>query len=154
MGRTAEAKVALKQSLAIWQKLAEANPSNHRVQYLYSQCFNDIGELLTLLGKPGEGLQLQQKARALQQKQADEFPAYHPDFAQDIVANSLEKASRLLSASGRTEKALAACREALVIRQKLSDTQAATTWFKGELAKSRSRQSTAITWPRTPAIPA
>jgi tetratricopeptide (TPR) repeat protein len=84
---------------------------------------------------PAEALQAHQKARTLLQKRARSATA--SNLSRDrILAESMEKTGLLLAASGKTAEALAACEEALAIRQKASDDQPTLAWARWKLANN------------------
>ena len=65
--------------MAIWQKLADANPAGARYQSDLAAGHERIGLLLLMwMGKPEEALTASRKALAIQQKLADEGPPSSP----------------------------------------------------------------------------
>jgi serine/threonine protein kinase/tetratricopeptide (TPR) repeat protein len=139
LGKPAEAMAALVKALALCQKLVEANPTDVSSQELSGFCFNEIGKLLAETGKTADALQSHQKARTILLKQAKAHSPSAANLWRDLrLAESTERIGLLLSASGKTAEAQAACEEALGICQKLSDAQPSVPWLRWELANCHS----------------
>jgi eukaryotic-like serine/threonine-protein kinase len=136
LGKPAEALASQQRALAIDEKLAEANPSDVMAQCFLAQIEYDIGDLLTREERLAEALQFYEKARARMRKQAEAHPTAYPRFLRACLASSLEKIGQFLSASGKGAEALAACQEALSIREKLCKAHPAFIFMRGELAGS------------------
>jgi tetratricopeptide (TPR) repeat protein len=136
VGRLAEAQAAQEKGLAILTKFAEANPIDTRVQWLTSYSEDSMGELLARKGRSGEALQLHEKALARMREQIEAHPASAPDWGAERLGRCLERIGLLLSATGKSKQALAACHEAVALCEKLNKGQPAHTWFKSELASS------------------
>src|SRR5207249_4160786 len=81
-GKPAEALRAYQKVLAIWQKLADANPAVGKHQSALAQTHNHIGLLLLMwMGKPEEALTASRKALALQKRLAEAFTALEKGLA-------------------------------------------------------------------------
>jgi serine/threonine protein kinase len=141
MGKPAEAMAAYERMRAISQKVVDAGRTD--VWALWQLCgsFDGIGEVYAQMGRSAEALKAYEKARALLPKTTEGNSASFP-FLQGERARNLEKTGLLLSGSGKTEDALAACQKALAIRQRLSDAQPAVIWMREDLADSLSALGT------------
>ncbi|HLN32170.1 MAG TPA: serine/threonine-protein kinase [Gemmataceae bacterium] len=136
LGKPAEAMASQEKALAIFEKLLEGNPTDIVAQCFLAQSENAIGELLAQKGRLGESLRFHENAQERMQKQAEAHPASYPGLVQRWLAISLERIGLLLSGSGRRAEALAACQEALVVREKLNKVQASHIYLRGEMAES------------------
>jgi serine/threonine-protein kinase len=125
MGKPEEALTAYRKALAIWQKLAEANPAVTEFQRGLASIHNRIGIVLVGMGKPEEALTAWRKALAIQQKLADANPA-NTEFQSDL-SHTHNNIGILLVETGKPAGALQAHQKALAIRQKLADANPAVT---------------------------
>jgi tetratricopeptide (TPR) repeat protein/tRNA A-37 threonylcarbamoyl transferase component Bud32 len=134
--RPAEALAAFEKAIAIQEKLDAVNPRNNQVQRFLALSYNGAGDVYRQMGKPAEALQWHAKAREVLAKQIEANRGYPMVFTRTQLAETLDKTGLSLSASGKHGEALAACREALALRQKLSDAQPAFVWLRGRVAGS------------------
>jgi tetratricopeptide (TPR) repeat protein len=133
LGKPAEAMAAYERMRAISQKVIDAGRTDVWAQWQLCGAFDGIGEVYAQMGKSAEALKAYEKARALMPKATEADSSSFP-FLQGELARNLEKTGLLLSGSGKTEDALAACQKALAVRQRLSDAQPAVTWMQEDLA--------------------
>jgi serine/threonine-protein kinase len=136
-GKPEEALAWHRKALAIYQKLADANPTVTQFQSNLAWSHNDIGSVLNNTGKLEEALASYRQALAIRQKLADANPTV-TQF-QSELAWSHSDIGLALSRTGKPEEALASQRKALAIRQKLVDANPAVTRFQSELALSHNR---------------
>jgi len=129
-----EALEAYRKALAIYQKLADANPAVTQFQSDLAWSHNNIRLLLWDTGKPQEALAANRQALAIRQKLADANPAV-TQFDSDL-AQSHGNVGSMLSQTGQPEEAMAAFQKALAIYQKLADANPAVTQFQSDLAWS------------------
>jgi serine/threonine protein kinase/tetratricopeptide (TPR) repeat protein len=137
MGKPAEALTAWRKALAIWQKLADANPAVTEFQRDLATGHHYIGLVLTQMGKWEAAMEAFRKASASRQKLADANPAV-TEFQRDL-ATSHHRIGLELTQMGKWEAAMEAFRKALAIRQKVADDNPAVTAFQRDLAISHHR---------------
>jgi tetratricopeptide (TPR) repeat protein len=132
-GKPAESLQAYQKALAIWQKLAEANPAVAEYQSDVARTHNAIGLLLLMwTGKPAEALTACGKALAIQQKLADANPAViHFQYR---LATIHDHIGWCLLNMGSPVAAAEADRKASDIIQKLVDDHPAISVFQAVLA--------------------
>ena len=122
IGDKQDALIAYRESLAIRQKLADANPAVTEFQSDLAASHNNIGILLSETGKPAEALKAYESARAIRQKLADANPAV-TQFQRDLAGQPQQHRDRI--GSGRQGSQVPKSQEAaLVIKQALADEQA------------------------------
>jgi serine/threonine protein kinase/tetratricopeptide (TPR) repeat protein len=121
-------------ALAIYQKLADANPAFDQYQLCQAGTYQNIGLALSKSGKPAEALKEYQKSLDIQQKLADANPTV-TDLQSDLAVFQLNRGGALLD-TGKLEEALTAWRTALPIQQKLVDAHPAVTESQLVLAYS------------------
>ena len=119
-------------ALAIWQKLADANPAETNFQRELAISHHYSGYMFSDTGKSAEALVSYRKALAIREKLADANPAV-PTFQRDL-ASSLNNIGIVLERTGKPEEALTAWRKVLVIFQRLADANPAVTEFQDHLA--------------------
>jgi tetratricopeptide (TPR) repeat protein len=93
-----------RKALAIWQKLADANPAVTQFQSDLALSHNSIGDVLWQTGKPEEALASERQALAIWQKLADANPAV-TDFQRGL-ARCRNDIGRVLVGTGKSEEAL------------------------------------------------
>ena len=137
IGDKQDALIAYRESLAIRQKLADANPSVTKFQSgLGSSFTTSIGILRGPPASRAEGaLESSRVGRlAIQQKLADANPSVS-EFQSDL-ANSHNSIGILLEATGKPAEAMEAHQSALAIRRKLADANPSVSEFQSDLALS------------------
>jgi tetratricopeptide (TPR) repeat protein len=118
IGDRQDALIAYRESLAIRQRLADANPTVTEFRRDLAYSHNNIGNLLSATGKPAEALKALESARAILQTLAREHPEA-PDFASELggTLNNMAvidlDAKRFEEARGRLREAVAWQRKAL-----------------------------------------
>jgi tetratricopeptide (TPR) repeat protein len=130
----AQALASYRQALAIFQKLADANPAVTQFQSDLAVTHHNIGAVLTEMGKPEEVLASYRQALAIWQKLANANPAV-TQFQSGLAA-SHTSIGNVLRETGKPEEALASHRQALAIWQKLADANPAVIGFQTGLAWS------------------
>jgi tetratricopeptide (TPR) repeat protein len=133
LGNKEEALTALRKTSAIWQKLADANPTVIEFQRGLATCHHRIAAVVSQHGKPEEALVLYRKALAIRQKVADANPAV-TEFQRDLAGTHNNIGLDLVS-TGKPEEALTAWRKALAILQKLAVANPAVADFQLGLGK-------------------
>jgi tetratricopeptide (TPR) repeat protein len=123
--------------LAIFQKLADANPAVAELQNRLARSHLNIGTLLRHGGKPEEAMAESLKALAIFQKLADANPAV-VEF-EDGLAYCHIQIGDLLSRTARPQEAMEAYLKALAINQKVSGTNPAVLRCQGEIARAHNR---------------
>ena len=131
MGKSVEALAVHQTSVAIREKLAEAQPAVAGFQLELSWNYNDIGHALRTIGKPTEALEAHRKALAIAQKLAEANPTV--DRIQMNLAGTYNNIGLVLSRSGKPSEALEAQWKAVPIRQRLVDAHPAVIQFQGDL---------------------
>jgi tetratricopeptide (TPR) repeat protein len=129
-----EALSAYRQSIAVRQKLAEANPSSAQYQRDLAECHYGIGSLLANAGKPVEAMAAHQQALAIRLKLATAQP--NVIQWQFDLARSHDWIGYLLKIAGKPGEALAAFERALAIREKVVEANPNVTQFQFDLAHS------------------
>ncbi len=135
IGDKQDSLIVFRESLAIFEKLAVANPAVTVNQKPLANSYSNIAFLLSQTGRPAEALKFHEKALALFQKLADSNPGV-TDF-QSKLAQSLSRIGVLQLENGRRAEALTAQEKALQIREKLADSNPTVTEFQSGLAESR-----------------
>ena len=74
IGDKQDALFAYRESLPIFQRLADANPAGIELQRDLAKSYNGIGIVLDAIGKTDEGLNALNSALAIRQKLADANP--------------------------------------------------------------------------------
>jgi tetratricopeptide (TPR) repeat protein len=134
IGDKRDALIAYRESLAISQKLTDANPTVTEFQRGLAACQNNIGILLTDTGKWAEALKAYERALAILQKLADANPTV-TEFQRGL-ARSHHNFGILLRDTGRPAEALKAFKSALAVWQKLAKANPTVSKFKSQLAGS------------------
>jgi serine/threonine-protein kinase len=134
IGDTQDALRAFRESLAVRQKLADANPSVGEYQNELARSHDAIGLLLSVVGRATEALRSYERALAIRQKLADANPTV-AEFQSDL-ARSHSAIGLLRSDTGQTAEALRSYERALEIRRALADAKPAVARFQSELARS------------------
>jgi serine/threonine protein kinase/tetratricopeptide (TPR) repeat protein len=132
IGDQQNALAGYEESLAIWQKLAEANPAVAEYQNDLAKIHNSIGVLLRETGKPAEALKAYERALAIYQELADANPTV--TSYQNGQAVSHLHIGLLFSTTRKPAKALEAYERALAIQQKLVDANPTVTVYQSNLA--------------------
>jgi tetratricopeptide (TPR) repeat protein len=125
MGKLEETLTASRKALAIWQKLAEANPAVTEFQRGFASTHDSIAIVQAMTGKPEEAVTAWGKALAIQQKLAEANPAV-TEFQFDL-SSTYNNIGILLLQTGKAAGALQAHQKALAIRQKLAEANPAVT---------------------------
>jgi tetratricopeptide (TPR) repeat protein len=73
-----------RKSLAVFQKLADNNPAATGFRGRHAACHNNLGMLLSNLGKPSEAEAEHRKAIAITQKLADDEPK-NPGYRDELA---------------------------------------------------------------------
>jgi serine/threonine protein kinase len=131
-GRHPAALAMLRQALATWQKLANANPDATEIQRELANGHQAIAWVLSRAGQPQEGLPARKEALKLRQKLADANRQV-PDLQREL-ALSHQALGALLEQIGQGQAALPEYREALAILQHLYSAYPALTQFQSDLA--------------------
>jgi serine/threonine protein kinase/tetratricopeptide (TPR) repeat protein len=131
-GKLSQAIEAYGKSLAMRQKLADANPTITRFQTELAGSHNNIAIVLSQTGKPVEALVEYRQALSIRQKLADANPTV--SLFQYDLAKIEYNIGYLLSEMGRLEEALEALGQALAIRRRLADASPAVNEFQSDLA--------------------
>jgi serine/threonine-protein kinase len=133
--RTAKYQEALgsyRMALALYQKLADANPGNDQLWHMLAGTYTYIGFMLTQTDKSADGLVALRKASEILQKVSHANPA-NIDVKKDL-ADSYGLTALTLLNMGRPAEALQANRRMLAVCQKLVDDNPAVTAFQNYLA--------------------
>jgi tetratricopeptide (TPR) repeat protein len=132
IGDKQDALIALRESLAIWQKLADAKPNVTMLQRNLANSHEQIGRVLSATGQTAEAITAHERALAIRQKLADSSPNV-TEFQSDLaVSHSLIGVVR--QDTGKLAEALKSHQSALAIRQKLADSSPTVTKYQSELA--------------------
>jgi serine/threonine-protein kinase len=137
IGDMQDALIAVAESLAIRERLADANPSVSAFQSDLANSHSIVGSLLSETGKPAEALKFYKAALAIRTKLADANPSVSA-FQRNLAASHY-KIGLLLSANGKPAEALKSYEAALAIRTKLADANPSVIKFQSELASSHNR---------------
>jgi serine/threonine-protein kinase len=135
IGDKRDALIAYSESLAIRERLAEANPAVSAFQRELARSHNNIGILLRATGKPADALKSHKAALAIQQKLADANPSAN-EFQRDLAA-SHNNIGNVLRATGKPADALKSFQEAVAIQRKLADANSSVSAFQRDLAGSQ-----------------
>jgi tetratricopeptide (TPR) repeat protein len=127
-----EALDSYRKALAIYQKLADANPGNDHCQQCLAGTYTGLGVLLSRMGKWDEAMMWHREALAIKQKLADANPGV--TYLQDSLALAHNNIGIAFMQAGKHEDALASFRNALAIFQKLAKGNPAVTRFQAWLA--------------------
>src|SRR5262249_6415398 len=114
-------------ALAIYQKLADAQPAVTDFQADLANIHNNIGVALTRVGKPAEALEALRRALPIQQKLVDANPA-NTDFqaSLSLIHNNIGLA---LGRQMRCVEAFPAVEAGLAIRRKLVEAYPQNPYF-------------------------
>ncbi len=134
IGDMQDALIAHREALAIWRKLADANPSDTDLQSSLAASHHKIGRLLRATGEADEALKSCESALAIQQKLVDTNPTISR-FQSDL-ATSHFSIGYLLRATGKPAAAMKSYESALAARQRLADANPTVTEFQYDLADS------------------
>jgi eukaryotic-like serine/threonine-protein kinase len=129
-----DALIAWRESLAIWQKLTDAHPSENQYKQSLATTQNNIGNLLQKAGKPDEAMKAYRAAVEIQQKLVDSNPSvtkFHSD-----LARSHNNIGLLLSTIGKPAESLRAYESALAIQQAVANANPLDTELQNDLARS------------------
>ena len=74
IGDQQDALIAYRESVAVFEKLTEANPASTEFQFRLAASHNNVGRALSETGKPAEALKEHEKALVIRQKLADSNP--------------------------------------------------------------------------------
>jgi tetratricopeptide (TPR) repeat protein len=132
--RFPEALDSSRKALAIYEKLADANPSSVFFRQNLASTYNGIGVILSQTGKPADGLELLRKASDILQKLADT----NPDniHVQEDLAKAYGNTGLACWQTGKLAEALEASRKSLAVFQQLTDAKRAVTEFQFNLARA------------------
>lgn len=134
IGDLQDALIAVRECLAIQQKLADANPAINKYQNGAALSYNNLGAVLSDTGKPAEAMKAYESALAIRQKLVDANPTA-TQFQSNLATSHL-KIGALLATTGKPAEALKAYESAFAIRQKLVDANPTVAEFQSELAAS------------------
>jgi serine/threonine-protein kinase len=134
IGNKEVASAAYQEVLAIWGKLADANPAATELQRGLAATHNRIALMLGQTGKPAEALKAQRLALAIWQKLSDANPSV-TEFQRDLATNH-NNIGNLLARTGKRAEAMKAHQSALTIRQRLADDNPTVAGFQSDLAQS------------------
>jgi tetratricopeptide (TPR) repeat protein len=134
IGDKEDALKAYRESLAIWQKLADAHPGVSEFQSSLARSHGLIGELLSVTGHPAEALRSQEAALLRWQKLSHADPTV-PEF-ESALAASYNDIGMELKALGKPAEALKSYELAMEMRRKLAEANPAGTEFQTDLANS------------------
>ncbi len=112
----------------------QAESSTDAVMTMLAQGYAGVGSMLHKIGRPDDAERSNEKARAIQQKLADEHPGvadYQRDLAKMLLFDSEE-----LSNIGKSVESQALYGRAVSIQQKLADEHPSTAEYQFELALS------------------
>jgi eukaryotic-like serine/threonine-protein kinase len=132
IGDMEDALIAYRESLAIYRKLADANPTRFDDELAAGHL--GIGNILSATGKSSDAMTAYKSALAIHQKLAYANPA-DPDI-QCRLADSHHNVGLLLSATGRPVEAIKSYQSAQAIQQKLADSNPTVTKFRSRLANT------------------
>ena len=127
----------MKKMLAIFQKLADNNPTVSEYQYALSQVHHNIGFMVIQAGKPAAALAEKENERIILQKLADtnsSVTVYQRELATS-QENMKAIIGRLWGQKGKPAETLEEYEKAQAIVQKLADAKPAVTMYQGALAK-------------------
>jgi serine/threonine-protein kinase len=136
IGDRPDALLAYRESLAVRQKLVDADPTNAQFRRALALNHNNIGSVQSSIGRTAEALQSYERALAIQQELADNEPTV-AEFQRDLAA-SHNNMGAVLRITGGSAGSLQAFGRARAIWQKLADAHPAVTSFQSELAASHS----------------
>jgi serine/threonine-protein kinase len=132
IGDKLDALIAVRESLELRQKLADANPSVSAFQRDLARSYTGIGTLLRETGKPTDALESHKAALAIWTKLADANPSVS-EF-QSYLASSHTQIGAALGEIGKLADALKSHEAALAIRKKLADANPTVSDFQSDLA--------------------
>jgi len=134
IGSKQDAIMAFRESLEVYQKLADANPTNTQFQQGLAASHKLIGNLVLATGKPSVTFRDYEAARAIWQKLSDDHPTvieYQGELATIHINIGF-----VLRVIGKTAEAMKAHEVARVTLQKLANANPTVTWFRRELGQS------------------
>jgi serine/threonine-protein kinase len=134
IGNKQDALAAFQEALAIFQTLADANPTVTRFQSELARSHHNIGVMLSDTSQSDGALKAHRLALAISQKLADANPTVTQ--LQCELARSHHLIGATLSATGQPAEALKADQLALAIFQKLADANPNVSQFQSDLARS------------------
>jgi serine/threonine protein kinase/tetratricopeptide (TPR) repeat protein len=132
IGDRQDALSAYRESLAIWQKLADANPTFAEYQSHLAASHLSIGNLLYETKKLAEALKSFESGLGISQKLVEAHPTV-TDFQQDL-ARTHNSMGMLLADTGKPAEALVAYEKALAIWQNLTDANLTVALLQSYLA--------------------
>jgi serine/threonine-protein kinase len=133
IGDKQDALIVCEDTVPIWQKLADANPTVTEFHSGLARTHMYIGVLLRETGrKPTESLKAHQSAMVIWQKLADDNPTV-TEFRSNLGA-VLTNIGTVLNETGNTNDAMKAYEAALEYMQKLADDNPTVTKFQNDLA--------------------
>ncbi len=134
IGDEEDALTAFRESLAIRQKLADAEPSAANLQIVLAQSQGNIGNLLKQIGRPAEAMTAYATAQAIFRKLAEADPS--SAALQSDLARGHSNLGILLRFTGKTADALRSHESALAIQQKLADEHPSVLEYRRDLGDS------------------
>jgi tetratricopeptide (TPR) repeat protein len=117
--------------LAIQQKVVDANTGVTMDQSVLASIHGNLGDLLSKMGQPTEGLQELREALVIQQKLADAYPAV--TRLQSELAIILRTLGRLHAREKRFSESFAALDRGIAIGQKLAEAHPTIEWYATDL---------------------
>jgi serine/threonine protein kinase/Tfp pilus assembly protein PilF len=139
-GRPREAEKPLRQSLALYQTLADE--TSPRFRYELASSYGNLGLVLEATGKPGEAEQAYEHALALREQLVAEAPD-EPDHRRVLALTHYTRGEQF-AATGRSRKAEKAYRRALALQEDLAKIFPASPTYRGELAATLSGLGTVL----------
>jgi serine/threonine protein kinase len=129
-----DALIAYRESLAIYQKLADANPTVTEYQGRLANSQISLADVLKTTGDFNAALEASQSALEIFQRLADADPTVN-EF-RSRLGYCHHRRGTLLYSTGKMAEAEAEYHKAVAIRQKLADENPAVTEFRHRLADS------------------
>ncbi len=133
IGDKQDALSAYRESLAIRQKLADANPGVNGFQSDLARCRDSIGSLQGATGRPAEALVSFEQARVIWERLSRENLSV-TEFQRSLAWN-YHNIGLLQNATGRHAETLALYEQARAIRDRLVRENPSVTEFQHDLAK-------------------
>jgi tetratricopeptide (TPR) repeat protein len=117
MGKVKEAEQALRDGIALADRLVTASPHNPDNRRILADNHLHLAELLAFMGGSSESEKVFAAALSLQARLADDFPRI-PAYRRDL-AEGLDRLGQYLAQTGRPKKAEKAFSQALALRKNL-----------------------------------
>ncbi|MGO9602038.1 MAG: tetratricopeptide repeat protein [Candidatus Binataceae bacterium] len=137
VGRTEEAHAAYRDSLAIAERLAKADPDNSGWQRDLAFSYNKVGNVLVAQGKLVDADTAYRDSLAVRQRLAKADPG-NAGWQRDL-AFSYNKVGNVLVAQGKLTEADAAYRESLAVREHMAKADPGNAGWQRNLAVSSNK---------------